>query len=84
LKTEELREEIFKRYHEGQDVTLNVTDERTKYSFEVKIIKFYPGCIHTKHNGYNECFTYFEFSEIAKPKTDLDTQTGRLQRRAYR
>ena len=63
----EIRNEVTKKYHEGQELSLRVKGERGSYSIKAKIIKFNPNSILTEHNGYKESFAYWEFLQMTGP-----------------
>lgn len=59
----EIREEIQKKYHEGQEVILWIMDgERGQPDpVKVKIITFNPNSVLVQRKTWKESFTYFEF-----------------------
>ncbi len=63
----DIRNEVIKKYHEGQELSLRVKGERGSYSIKAKIIKFNPNSILTEHNGYKESFAYWEFLQMTAP-----------------
>ena len=62
MTASELREQVQKKISIDQVLVLSKWDkdgiptERTK----VKIVAFHPNHVLTEHNGYKECFTYWD------------------------
>jgi hypothetical protein len=59
MNRDELREEVIKKFHEGQQVPIRIVVEgKKKYNCTTaKIEKFNPSTVLTEHNGYKESFT---------------------------
>lgn len=65
----DLRTKVIEQFHEGQQLTIRVKDgEKGEKPTKAKIIKFYPAHVMTSHDGYNECFSYWEFLQITSQK----------------
>lgn len=63
----ELREKVTKKYKEGQSVKIKrlSEDKRKVLSIDARIEKFYMNTVLTRHDGYLESFTYWEFLQLA-------------------
>lgn len=65
----ELKTKVIEQFHEGQQITIRIKDgEKGEKATKAKIIRFYQGHVMTNHDGYNECFSYWEFLQITAPK----------------
>lgn len=66
----ELREQVTKKYKEGQSITIKrlSEDKRKVLSLDARIEKFNMNTVLTRHDGYLESFTYWEFLQVAEPK----------------
>lgn len=67
MNTAELREEVQKKFHEGQEVILWIMDgERgDPEPVKVKIITFNPNSVLVQRKSWKESFTYFEFLRLS-------------------
>jgi hypothetical protein len=67
LNIAELREEVQKKFHEGQELILWIIDgERgDPEPVKVKIITFNPDLVLVQRKTWKESFTYFEFLKLS-------------------
>lgn len=64
----EMRNEVVKKYREGQTVTIWIgTDDRGgSEPAAVKIIKFNPSSVLVERKGFKESFTYWDWLRMIK------------------
>lgn len=73
----ELRDKVISQFTEGEKVTLWAgNDERCcKHKTQAVIEKFLPSCVQTTHDGYTECFTYWDFLNMMRPPQPKKNRT---------
>jgi hypothetical protein len=66
LKVSEIKEEVQKKYHEGQEVILWNDEERGEpVPYKVKIITFNPNSVLVQRKSWKESYTYFDFMRLS-------------------
>lgn len=87
----DLREEVQRKFSVDQPVILckwdrdGIVTERTK----VKIVAFHPNHVLVEHNGYKECYTYWDVLKMTteperKPITVPANLVKREKGRSYK
>ena len=76
MNKDELKAAVIKKFFEGKTVPIRIAAEGKKgyNSTTAEIIKFNPDTVLTKHNGYLESFTYWEFLQMTSPRDIKQSQ----------
>lgn len=82
----EIRNQVLSTFSIGQEVTMKITSERNVVTdtFKATVVQFYPGHVSTRHNGYIESFSFWEFAKYAHViNHSLSVKNTRRKRMKY-
>lgn len=63
----EIKNQVMKKFQEGQTITLRVDDDERSANriVKVKIVKFYPNHVLTESTGHKDCYTYHDIMHMS-------------------
>lgn len=84
MNNNDLKNEVQKRYKQGDIITLNTWDGEGKLRKKIKatIIDFYSSYVLVEVNGFKECYKYWDILHMTQePKKSISL--GRHSRGSY-
>lgn len=85
MTSEELRNEVQKKYNVGDIIILKTWDNESKLKSKIKakIIEFYPSYVLLEINGFKECYKYWDILNMTEEPKKSES-LGRHSRGSYK